>query len=158
MAGTASLFDVDAGRGHLVRRRAGGTGAQGRSDAKPATAQAKDTAPADYVGAETCATCHEEVVKGFANNPHTKMALMHGENGVTCENCHGAGKAHVEGGGDITKIFDPAKASAKEVDAKCLGCHAGSASQLRSFASRQGRGKLHQLPQRSQEQATRSTC
>ena len=51
---------------------------------------------------------------------------MHGGNGVTCENCHGAGKAHVDGGGDITKIFNPAKHSAKEVDEKCLGCHSGA--------------------------------
>ncbi len=93
---------------------------------KPATAQVKDTAPADYVGSETCETCHKEVSRGFANNPHAKMALMHGSKGVTCENCHGAGKGHVDGGGDISKIFDPIKASAQQVDSTCLGCHAGS--------------------------------
>ena len=54
------------------------------------------------------------------------MVQMHGSAGLTCENCHGAGKAHVDGGGDVTKIFNPAKASAKEVDAKCLTCHAGA--------------------------------
>ena len=94
--------------------------------AKTATAQTKDTAPGDYVGGEVCATCHEEVGKKFADNPHTKMAQMHGSNGATCENCHGAGKAHVEGGGDVTKIFDPAKASIKDVDATCLTCHSGA--------------------------------
>jgi DmsE family decaheme c-type cytochrome len=93
---------------------------------KAATAQVKDTAPADYVGAETCATCHEEVAKGFASNPHTKMAQTHGKSGITCENCHGAGKAHVDGGGDVTKIFNPSKATSKEVDATCLGCHAAA--------------------------------
>lgn len=93
-----------------------------------ASAQAKGGAalPNGYVGSETCATCHEEVAKGFANNPHTRMAMMHGSSGVTCENCHGAGKAHVDGGGDVTKIFNPAKHSTKEVDATCLGCHAGA--------------------------------
>jgi DmsE family decaheme c-type cytochrome len=95
--------------------------------AKPATAQVKDTAPGDYLGSDTCATCHDEVSKKFASNPHTKMTEMHGNiAGVTCENCHGAGKGHVDGGGDITKIFDPAKASSKDVDATCLGCHAGA--------------------------------
>src|ERR1035437_11170895 len=62
---------------------------------KPVTAKVKDAAPADYVGSETCATCHDEVAKGFATNPHAKMAQLHGNNGVTCENCHGAGKGHV---------------------------------------------------------------
>ncbi len=80
----------------------------------------------DFVGQDTCVTCHDEVGKKFADNPHTKMVEMHGGNGVTCENCHGAGKAHVDGGGDITKIFNPAKHTAKEVDEKCLGCHAGA--------------------------------
>jgi len=84
-------------------------------------------ATSGFVGSETCATCHEEVSKGFADNPHTKMSLLHGNaTGVTCENCHGPGKEHVDGGGDISKIFNPAKHSAKEVDAKCLTCHAGA--------------------------------
>jgi DmsE family decaheme c-type cytochrome len=94
-----------------------GAKAAGKQDAQPAASE--------FVGSETCATCHEEVTKGFATNPHSKMALMHGKQGVTCENCHGAGKAHVDGGGDTSKIFNPAKAPAKEVDAKCLSCHAG---------------------------------
>ncbi len=91
----------------------------------PANTQTK-AASADFVGADTCATCHEEVSKKFADNPHQKMAEMHGGNGVTCENCHGAGKAHVDGGGDTSKIFDPAKASIKEVTETCLRCHAGA--------------------------------
>jgi len=86
----------------------------------------KPAAGADFVGSETCATCHDEVAKGFADNPHSKMALMHGKAGVTCENCHGPGKAHVDGGGDTSKIFNPAKASPKDVTAICQGCHAGS--------------------------------
>jgi len=93
---------------------------------KPATAQVKDTNPANYVGSDTCATCHDEVAKKFAENPHTKIALQHGKSGITCEGCHGAGKGHVEGGGDVTKIFDPAKATPKEAAANCLGCHAGA--------------------------------
>jgi hypothetical protein len=93
---------------------------------KAAAPQAKEAAAGDYVGGETCATCHEEVSKKFEGNPHTKLAAQHGTAGVNCEGCHGPGRAHVEGGGDITKIFDPSKATAKDVDAKCLGCHAGA--------------------------------
>lgn len=95
------------------------------SNDKPSRAQAAQPAASDFVGSDTCATCHEEVSKGFAGNPHNKIAQMHGKAGVTCEGCHGPGKAHVEGGGDVTKIFNPAKASSKEVDAKCLTCHEG---------------------------------
>jgi DmsE family decaheme c-type cytochrome len=93
--------------------------------AKPASGQAKDAAASEFVGSETCATCHEEQAKNFSSNPHTKLALAHGKSGATCESCHGAGKAHVDGGGDVSKIFNPAKASAKDVDKTCLGCHAG---------------------------------
>ncbi len=67
------------------------------------------------------------------------MAQMHGKNGVTCENCHGAGKAHVDGGGDTSKIFNPAKGTAKEVDAKCLGCHQGQHSNF----ERSGHGEAN---------------
>jgi len=82
--------------------------------------------PSDYVGSETCTTCHAEESKKFDSNPHAKLALEHGGKGVTCESCHGPGKAHVESGGDKTKILDLATANAKAVDATCLGCHAGA--------------------------------
>jgi DmsE family decaheme c-type cytochrome len=96
-------------------------------EAAPASAKTSQVAPQpeDYVGQETCATCHDEVAKGFSSNPHSKLAEMHGKTGVTCEGCHGPGKAHVDGGGDVTKIFNPAKATAREVDQKCLTCHQG---------------------------------
>jgi DmsE family decaheme c-type cytochrome len=96
--------------------------------APPADKQADDktktAAAADFAGAEACATCHEEVARGFASNPHRKIAGMHGA-GATCESCHGAGRAHVDGGGDTTRIFNPSKAVAREIDEKCLGCHQG---------------------------------
>jgi DmsE family decaheme c-type cytochrome len=82
--------------------------------------------PAEFVGSEVCATCHAEVAKKFESNPHSKMALMHGNTGATCENCHGGGKAHVESGGDVTKIKQISKMSPKQVDQTCLGCHAST--------------------------------
>ena len=92
---------------------------------RSADTQAKQTDPGQFVGSETCATCHEEAAKKFADNPHTKIAELHGKGaGATCESCHGPGKAHVDGGGDVTKIFNPAKHSTKEVDETCLKCHA----------------------------------
>ncbi len=106
---------------------------------KPAAGQAKAPAASDFVGSEACAACHEEVAKGFASNPHIKMAQMHGKNGVTCENCHGAGKEHVDGGGDTTKIFNPGKATPKEAEAKCLECHRGEHSNF----ERSGHGEAN---------------
>jgi len=82
--------------------------------------------PADFVGAETCETCHADVAKNFSTNSHAKLAQTHGGKGVTCEACHGAGKAHVESGGDVTKIIRLNKLPTKELDKTCLGCHAGA--------------------------------
>jgi DmsE family decaheme c-type cytochrome len=96
-----------------------------------------NAAATEFVGSETCAACHEEVVKGFASNPHTAMAQMHGKNGVTCENCHKAGKAHADSA-DPTKIFNPAKATAKEVDAQCLECHHGRHSNFEKSGHGEG--------------------
>lgn len=92
----------------------------------PLSPVAAKASAADYVGSDTCMTCHADVAKSFDTNPHTRLALLHGGKGVTCESCHGPGKAHVEGGGDVTKIFQFTKASAKQIDATCLGCHAGA--------------------------------
>jgi len=91
-------------------------------EAKPDGHPVIQPASSNLVGAAACATCHKEVVKDFADNPHSRPALTHGSNGVTCESCHGPGKAHVEGG-DATTIFDPATATAKQMDEKCQACH-----------------------------------
>ena len=82
------------------------------------------TTSSDYVGSETCATCHDEAVKKFSSNPHYRLGLEHGGKGATCESCHGPGKAHVDGGGDVTKIRRFAKLSTSQSDATCLDCHA----------------------------------
>jgi len=82
--------------------------------------------PADFVGSDVCATCHAEEAKKFSTNPHSKLAFMHNGQGATCESCHGPGKAHMESGGDVTKIIQISKLSPKQVDETCLGCHAGA--------------------------------
>lgn len=87
------------------------------------SSSAKSDNPADYVGSETCTTCHADEAKKFDSNPHSKLALEHGGKGNTCESCHGPGRAHVESGGDATKIFQFAKATPKAVDSQCLTCH-----------------------------------
>ncbi|MGC2215041.1 MAG: DmsE family decaheme c-type cytochrome [Silvibacterium sp.] len=81
--------------------------------------------PPGYAGADTCAICHQDEVKAFPNDPHSRLALEHSGKGVTCESCHGPGQAHVESGGVANKIFQFTKATPKQVEAKCLACHVG---------------------------------
>ena len=100
----------------------------------PSAAQSKGyerpTDPALYVGAETCKTCHADMpskdfFKNYESTPHyaTMLDTKHGPEWHGCEACHGPGKEHVEGGGDKSKIFAFKNASAKEISARCLGCH-----------------------------------
>jgi DmsE family decaheme c-type cytochrome len=99
------------------------------ASAKKQAAVAEKTAatnPADFVGSETCATCHADEASKFSTNPHSKLALLHGGTGATCESCHGPGRAHVESGGDATKILQLSKMTSKQVDATCLTCHAAA--------------------------------
>ncbi|MDQ2841702.1 MAG: DmsE family decaheme c-type cytochrome [Acidobacteriota bacterium] len=101
--------------------------AQTQTQTQTLTQGTAAAAPANgFVGDDTCATCHQETADGMANNPHHKLALKHGGTGATCESCHGAGQAHVDGGGDVTKIVRFDKLTPTEVDKTCLGCHANT--------------------------------
>lgn len=88
------------------------------------------TAQDDYVGSETCAACHEDQFNSFSNTKHSKLAKLESWKGKVqgCESCHGPGKEHVEGGGDITKIISFKKKDTKQISETCLGCHAGKES------------------------------
>ncbi|MFY9561897.1 MAG: DmsE family decaheme c-type cytochrome [Terriglobales bacterium] len=88
------------------------------------------TDPSQYVGAEVCKTCHEDMpskgfYKNFEDSRHfvTTLDTKKGPEWHGCEACHGPGKEHVEGGGDKSKIFTFKNASAKEISARCLSCH-----------------------------------
>jgi DmsE family decaheme c-type cytochrome len=97
---------------------------------KKAVAQQSESAK--YLGSETCKTCHEEIYqKKFENTPHFKASLdpAHG-----CEACHGPGSAHVDGGGDVSKIVSFKTMSRKESSARCLTCH-GEKHEQRHFSA-----------------------
>jgi DmsE family decaheme c-type cytochrome len=63
--------------------------------------------------------------KSYEDSPHyvTTLDTKKGPEWHGCEACHGPGKAHVEGGGDKTKIFTFKNISAAEISARCLDCH-----------------------------------
>jgi len=85
----------------------------------------------DYVGSETCITCHDDQNRRFKNtvmgkamlgNPHTP------EEARGCESCHGPGRTHVEAGGGKETIpirfGKDSKNSVAEQNAVCMDCHA----------------------------------
>lgn len=98
------------------------------ADDRGQTKQAPPSRPADssqYIGAETCKGCHEEVYKKFETTPHWKTTFdtRRGKEWQGCEACHGPGMEHMNGGGDKTKIFNFKGKPAKEISERCLECH-----------------------------------
>ncbi len=80
-----------------------------------------------YVGADTCKACHDDIyTKHFENTPHYAL-IKEGKHG--CEDCHGPGGAHVEGGGDVSKIITFKNMSPAQSSERCLQCHQASLEQ-----------------------------
>jgi DmsE family decaheme c-type cytochrome len=100
-----------------------------QNNGAPAKAPEAATAPATaqqsgYVGEETCLTCHEDQKRGYHGSPHARTANPRTPAAKKgCESCHGPGQAHVDGGGDKTKIKNPATMSLRDANAACLTCH-----------------------------------
>jgi DmsE family decaheme c-type cytochrome len=93
--------------------------------------------PSDYVGAEVCKTCHEDIYQGWEKSSHWKTMLdaKQDPSHQGCESCHGPGSAHVAGGGDLTKIFVFKEHSTKQINARCLTCHAGGTQHMNAINS-----------------------
>ena len=82
------------------------------------------------VGQATCAGCHAEVSEKFAKTFHGRKSLSAAKLADACESCHGAGGAHADAGGDVTKITNPKKLSASAASDLCLSCHKDKALML----------------------------
>lgn len=94
------------------------------TNAYPEDKPAASKDASQYVGSDTCKTCHEDIYKNFETTPHWKTTLnKKGPEWQGCEGCHGPGAEHVAGGGDKSKIFTFKGVPPKEVSKRCLECH-----------------------------------
>jgi DmsE family decaheme c-type cytochrome len=102
--------------------------------AKPAPKP--DVTPSGYAGAEACKVCHAALYSGWEKSPHWQQTFQEG--GIAkhgCEDCHGAAASHVAAPADTSRLFLFEKASAKEIDARCLTCHAGGTQHMNAINS-----------------------
>jgi hypothetical protein len=123
------------------------TASQSESASPPQAPQSAD----GYVGIETCRTCHEgsfnswkstAMGKAFLDRPRSQLESR------GCESCHGPGRAHVEGGGNLNSIIRFAKNEnrpAEELNAACLQCHEKSGRLFWQGSTHESRG----VPSRS---------
>ena len=97
---------------------------------KDSSAAHQPSDPSLYVGADTCKACHQAETESYDRGPHwrTETGKHKGPQWQGCEGCHGPGKAHVDGGGDVTKIVLFDKLSARESSERCLNCNEKSES------------------------------
>jgi len=120
--------------GTLLLAAAGMMAARQGSDATKSVAdqKAQTTNASQYVGADTCKGCHEEAGKSIDASPHARILTskkIRGEMAHGCESCHGPGAAHVEGGGDKSKIFTFKGVKPEEITRRCLSCHESNSEQ-----------------------------
>jgi DmsE family decaheme c-type cytochrome len=94
------------------------------ASAQTAQSNLTPSAASQYVGSDTCKGCHEDIVNHFMANPHWDSTLkIEGTEVHACETCHGPGAAHVEGGGDKSKIFVFKGQNPRTISDRCLTCH-----------------------------------
>jgi predicted CXXCH cytochrome family protein len=82
-------------------------------------------AGATFVGSESCAECHDDVVKGFAGATHSWLKAHDGTN-ISCESCHGPASLHVETGGALHTIINPDRNPET-----CFQCHLDKRGEFR---------------------------
>jgi DmsE family decaheme c-type cytochrome len=120
--------------------------APSKGDTKPpsaVSAAAQNSSPATYAGSESCKTCHADIYNGWEKSPHWKLTFKEG--GIAkhgCEDCHGAAASHVADPTDTSKLFLFEKATPKEIDSRCLGCHAGGTQHMNAINSEHAKNEV----------------
>ncbi|HSB09381.1 MAG TPA: DmsE family decaheme c-type cytochrome [Blastocatellia bacterium] len=97
---------------------------------QPSRATDQAAAGGDYVGSDTCITCHDEPGNRFKGTVMGRVFFAQprtADEKLGCEACHGPGKAHVEAGGGretIPRSFaKDANETAEHKNSACLTCH-----------------------------------
>lgn len=112
----------------LAARPSADDGAAGQSS-KPENSATAPSEPKPSAGlsqsvdAETCKTCHEDVVNEFVKTRHGKADKFHAFDFTqSCGSCHTNAAEHAETG-DPSKVGNLAKLSLSASSETCLGCH-----------------------------------
>src|SRR5574341_1349347 len=112
----------------LAARPTASNGAAGQSSKPETSATAPSepkpgAGPSQSVDAETCKTCHEDVVNEFVKTRHGKADKFHAFDFTqSCGSCHTNAAEHAETG-DPSKVGNLAKLSLSASSETCLGCH-----------------------------------
>jgi DmsE family decaheme c-type cytochrome len=93
-----------------------------------------------FAGSEACVTCHEAQALSLAKTSHGKTSVANWDGTAGCESCHGPGAAHVESGGDTSKIRLLSALPAVEQSAACLACHERADRSHWQGSGHEGRG------------------
>ena len=78
---------------------------------------------AGYAGAEACQPCHDDLYSAVNETKHEQLFRNKNPEDSGCESCHGAGQAHIDGGGDSAKIRSYPRMSNEQVRVQCRRCH-----------------------------------
>lgn len=84
---------------------------------------------ADYVGTETCASCHVKEFKEFQQSTHARLSVPGDQPKMQgCEMCHGPGSLHVAAGGGrgVGGMINPTKNPET-----CFACHLEKKAEFR---------------------------
>jgi len=99
-------------------------------DAAKAQVKTANVDPSQYVGAETCNTCHDDQYKSYHAGPHwqTMKDTRRGVAFQGCEGCHGPGKVHSEAPSKDNIVTFTDK-NGMQASAYCLNCHQQTSDQ-----------------------------
>jgi DmsE family decaheme c-type cytochrome len=107
------------------------------SPSPPAVPSTPAASASDYVGSEPCKVCHADEYSSWEKSPHWRTTLdtRGGPAHQGCEACHGAAASHIADPTDTSKLFIFEKASAKDINARCLTCHASGTEHMAAINS-----------------------